>query len=537
MTFTTANCLRVFRGLPRRAGAAGLAAGLLAALGGVHAAPQALPAVAQSAAPVAVDPARTVPGALTVSRIDFKRGDAGAGQLTIRFSGDGAMPDMHPAGSRVVIDVANATLPPQLQKPLDVSDFATPVQRVDASRAGVGTRIVLETQGSIVPSAYQSGNDYVVEVAPRPVVASAAPAAGGATASAAADRPYTGQPVTFNFQDVPVRTVLQLIAEEAKLNLVVSDSVGGSITLRLDNVPWDQALDIVLRAKSLDKRRSGNVMWVAPQAEIAKYERDVESARLASENNAEVVTEYLPISYGSAQDIARLLTEGSRGSGGGGAGGDAAASRGFLSPRGSISFDQRTNTLLVIDIPQRVEGIKRLVAELDKPVDQVVIEARIVIANESFARELGAKFGVSGSKDNTYFSGDMDSNAANRNSDATADQAYATAYNAWLANDNRYDPVTNPDGVRAPLRPLSTITQGLMTNLPSALAGGTGSLALSILNAGYLLDVELSAMQTEGRGEIVSNPRIVTSNQKEALIRQGDQIGYVTTTGGQQGNL
>ncbi|MGN6111893.1 MAG: type IV pilus secretin PilQ [Luteimonas sp.] len=523
MTFTTANCLRVFRGLPRRAGAAGLAAGLLAALGGVQAAPQALPAVAQSAAPVAVDPGRTVPGALTVSRIDFKRGDAGAGQLTIRFSGDGAMPDMHPAGSRIVIDVANATLPPQLQKPLDVSDFATPVQRVDASRAGIGTRIVLETQGSVVPSAYQSGNDYVVEVAPRPMVASAArAAAGGAAGSAGEDRPYSGQPVTFNFQDVPVRTVLQLIAEEAKLNLVVSDSVGGNITLRLDNVPWDQALDIVLRAKSLDKRRSGNVMWVAPQAEIAKYERDVEAARMASENNAEVVTEYLPISYGSAQDIARLLTEGSRGSGGG-AGGDQ-ASRGFLSPRGSISFDQRTNTLLVIDIPQRVEGIKRLVAELDKPVDQVVIEARIVIANESFARELGARFGISGAagkagdRSTVGFGGSLDASQANAKS-----RANAIGQLSGEAGEDQSPPFD--------------VTRGLITNLPSTLAGGSGALALSILNAGYLLDAELSAMQTEGRGEIISNPRIVTSNQKEALIKQGDQIGYLTTTGGQQGNL
>jgi type IV pilus assembly protein PilQ len=537
MTFTTANCRRRLRSRPRRAGAAGFAAGLLAALGGVQAAPQALPAVAQSAASVAVDPARTVPGALTVSRIDFKRGDGGAGQLIVRFSGDGAMPDMHPAGSRLVIDVANATLPPQLQKPIDVSDFATPVRRVEASRAGVGTRIVLDTQGPVQPMAYQTGNDYIVEVAPRPVAAAHAASGAGNGAIAGEDRPYSGRPVTFNFQDVPVRTVLQLIAEEAKLNLVVSDSVGGSVTLRLENVPWDQALDIVLRAKSLDKRRNGNVMWVAPQAEIAKYERDVESARLASENNAEVVTEYIPISYGSAQDIAKLLTEGSRGSGGGGANGEIQGSRGFLSPRGSISFDQRTNTLLVIDIPQRVEGIKRLVDELDKPVDQVVIEARIVIANESFARELGAKFGISGSKDGSYYSGNMDANTANRNADAKAAQDYATAYNTWLANDDRYDADTNPGGVRPPLYPLRTITQGLMTNLPGALAGGTGTLALSILNAGYLLDVELSAMQTEGRGEIISNPRIVTSNQKEALIKQGDQIGYVTTTGGQQGNL
>ncbi len=539
MTFTIANCQRFVRGLPRRAGAAGFAAGLLAAMSGVHAAPQALPAIAQSAAPVAVDPARTVPGALTVSRIDFKRGDGGAGQLIVRFSGDGAMPDMHPAGSRVVIDVANATLPPQLQKPIDVSDFATPVLRVDASRAGVGTRIVLDTQGPVQPMAYQTGNDYVVEIAPRPVASRAVAGAPGAVAaSAGEERTYSGRPVTFNFQDVPVRTVLQLIAEEAKLNLVVSDSVGGNVTLRLENVPWDQALDIVLRAKSLDKRRNGNVMWVAPQSEIAKYERDVEQARMASENNAEVVTEYLPISYGSAQDIARLLTEGSRGSGSGGVGGEGQASRGFLSPRGSISFDQRTNTLLVIDIPQRVEGIKRLVAELDKPVDQVVIEARIVIANESFARELGAKFGISGAKDNVNFSGNLDANTANRNSQVTTDlaneaarRAYVSAYNQWVA-DGR----TGAEPV-APVDKVATITRGLITNLPSALAGGSGSLALSILNAGYLLDMELSAMQTEGRGEIISNPRIVTSNQKEALIKQGDQIGYLTTTGGQQGNL
>ncbi len=541
MTFTIANCQRFVRGLPRRAGAAGFAAGLLAAMSGASAAPQALPAIAQSVAPVAVDPSRTVPGALTVSRIDFKRGDGGAGQLIVRFSGDGAMPDMHPAGSRVVIDVANATLPPQLQKPIDVSDFATPVLRVDANRAGVGTRIVLETQGSVQPMAYQTGNDYVVEIAPRPAATRAVAGAPGAPAPAGEERTYSGQPVTFNFQDVPVRTVLQLIAEEAKLNLVVSDSVGGNVTLRLENVPWDQALDIVLRAKSLDKRRNGNVMWVAPQSEIAKYERDIEQARLASENNAEVVTEYLPISYGSAQDIARLLTEGSRGSGGG-AGGEGQASRGFLSPRGSISFDQRTNTLLVIDIPQRVEGIKRLVAELDKPVDQVVIEARIVIANESFARELGAKFGVSGSNDNAYFSGNLDTNTSNRNSQVNTDKANLTkqlAYESALETYNNCVGAGTGTCTRPtpPVYDTAAITRGLITNLPSALAGGTGSLALSILNAGYLLDVELSAMQTEGRGEIISNPRIVTSNQKEALIKQGDQIGYLTTTGGQQGNL
>jgi type IV pilus assembly protein PilQ len=541
MTVTNAKRLRIVRALPSRAGVAGLAAGLLAAFGGVQATPlpvgSTVGAIAQSAVPVAVDPARQVPGALSISRIDFKRGDGGAGQLILHFNGDGAVPDLHTAGSTVVVDVGNATLPPQLQKPTDVSDFATPVQRIDANRSGSGARVVLSNRGPFEAMAYQTGNDYIVEVSPRaaaPVVDTAT--SGTVVGTAGRETTYHGRPATFNFQDVPVRTVLQLIAEESNLNLVVSDTVGGNVTLRLINVPWDQALDIVLRAKGLDKRRNGNVVWIAPQAEIAKYEQDVQAARVASENNAEVVTEYIPISYGSAEDIAKLLTEDSKG-GGGGAAGAVAQSRGFLSPRGSISFDQRTNTLLVIDIPKRVEAIRQLVNELDKPVDQVVIEARIVVANESFARELGSKFGITGSKNSTYFSGNMDSNADNRTADANADQTYQTAYNSWLSNEDRYDPVTNPTGVREPLRPLRTITQGLMTNLPSALAGGTGSLALSILNAGYLLDVELSAMQTEGRGEIISNPRIVTSNQKEALIKQGDQIGYLTTTGGQQGNL
>src|SRR5690606_34192048 len=218
---------------------------------------------------------------------------------------------------------------------------------------------------------------------------------------------YRGSPVTFNFQDVPVRTVLQLIAELSDLNIVASDSVTGNVTLRLVNVPWDQALDIVLRAKSLDKRRSGNVVWVAPQSEIAKFEQDVANARMALEERAEMVTQYIPISYGSAEDIAKLLTDESK-SGQGSAGAHGMSSRGLLSSRGSLSFDRRTNTLLVIDIPNRVEEIQRLVDELDKPVDQVVIESRIVIANESFARDLGARFGIRADKDNLVASGSLE---------------------------------------------------------------------------------------------------------------------------------
>ena len=528
--------------------AIGLAVGLYAASAG------ALPAIAtatmaQSATGAMADPAKRTPGAVSVSSIDFKRGDGGSGKLILRFSGDGAAPDLRNMGSSVVVDIGNAQLPASLQRPINVTDFATPVQRIDARATSSGAQLVLGTQGAFESMAYQSGSEYIVEVVPRAAtVAKAQPAmpamgaAVGATSSSSNVR-YTGRPVTFNFQDVPVRTVLQLIAEESNLNIVAADTVQGNVTLRLINVPWDQALDIVLQAKQLDKRRSGNVVWVAPQKEIAQFEQDKEDARISLEERAEKVTEYIPINYGNAEDIAKLLTEeskgnsgGAQGGGGGGQSGRSAQDRGFLSSRGSISFDKRTNTLLVIDIPQRVAAIRELVAKLDKPVDQVVIEARIVIATESVARELGARFGVSGRNGNTYFSGDLETNTANNNADyqaAQTNRALASAYSACLAG-------TTPASCVAPNYVGSSTTRGLMTNMLAGIAGSTnvpGSLALSILNAGYLLDVELSALQEQGRGEVISNPRIVTSNQKESVIRQGREIGYLTVTGGQSNTV
>ena len=526
-----------------RASLTGLALGLIAASSALHATPAPVVATMGQVAPAAgLDPAKQSPGAVAVSGIDFKRGDGGAGRLILRFSGDGAMPDMRTQGSQVMIDVGNAQLPANLQKPLNVTDFATPVQRIDANRSGSGTQIVLSTTGPFESMAYQTGRDYVVEVVPRAANAPAravGSAAAGVTATGqvgVVPQVYSGKRLTFNFQDVSVRSVLQIIADEANLNIVAADTVQGNVTLRLLDVPWDQALDIVLQAKGLDKRRSGNVVWVAPQAEIAKYEQDIQMARINLDNGAELITEYIPLSYSSAEDIAKLLTEDSKNSTGAGGGGVAGqggmTQRGFLSPRGSLSFDRRTNTLLVIDIPKRVQDIKNIVAVLDKPVDQVVIEARIVIANESFARELGAKFGLSGNKDNAYFSGNLESNTANRNADATAtrenavlQRTYTEALIAWIAGGRQG---------AAPLAPVpiaSSITRGLNFNLPQSLLGNTGSLALSILNAGYLLDIELSALQTEGRGEVISNPRIVTSNQKEAVIRQGEEVGYLTITG------
>jgi type IV pilus assembly protein PilQ len=281
-----------------------------------------------------------------------------------------------------------------------------------------------------------------------------------------------------------VRTVLQLIAEESNLNVVASDTVSGNVTLRLINVPWDQAMEIVLRAKQLDKRRDGNVIWVAPQKEIADFEKAKADARIALEDREEMITEYIPVNYGNAEDIAKLLTENSKSSGGssgGGGGSSGASAKGFLSPRGSVSFDTRTNTLLLIDIPKKVDEIKQLLATLDRPVDQVLIEARIVVATELFARELGVIFGVQ--------------------------DRVGTLPAAAAAGE-------------------STSDSGFLVGLPADAAAGI--LNLSILRSDISLDLELSALEEEGRGEVVSNPRVITANQREAIIRQGDEVGYLT---------
>ncbi len=263
-----------------------------------------------------------------MSNIDFRRGPNGEGRVLIDFSGAGANADMKHQGDKVVVELGQVNLPPKLAQRLDMLDFATPVQSI-VTKAGVrgGARMEIDVKGPVDASAYQSGNQYVVEIAAKKKDAKAV----DGKLAKGQEPVYSGNRVTFNFQDIPVRSALQLLADISGLNLVASDSVGGSVTLRLVNVPWDQALDVVLRAKSLDKRRNGNVIWIAPQEELAKYEQSIADARLKAEDNAELVTDYVPISYGKAKDIAKLLTTGSMQSQGGGGSGGANTSHGFLS--------------------------------------------------------------------------------------------------------------------------------------------------------------------------------------------------------------
>jgi len=432
-----------------------------------------------------LDPKSATNNAVAVSGIDFKRGDNGSGRMIVRFDGTNAAPVMKEQGTELIVDIANAKLPANLRRQMDVAGYATPVMNIDARDMGGKTRLVLNTKGKADMMAYQTGNEYVVEVTSK--VASVAAKTDltrtGAVSSGKKTSSYSGRSVTFNFQDVPVRTVLQLIADESNLNIVAADSVGGNVTLRLVNVPWDQALEIILRAKGLDKRKDGNVIWIGPQQELASYEQAKEDARIAIETREETISEYIQINYGNAEAIAKLLTENSKSGGGvtsaGGASAGGAQQRGFLSPRGSVSFDSRTNTLLLIDIPKKVAEVKQLLLTLYRAVDQVMIEARIVVAQDSFARELGAKFGIS----------------------------------------DRYGIDATDPGV--------TRDSGFQVNLP--LSNPAGILNFSILGANTSLDMELQALETKGRGEVISNPRVITSNQKTAVIRQGDEVGYVTT--------
>ncbi|HET6603483.1 MAG TPA: type IV pilus secretin PilQ [Xanthomonadaceae bacterium] len=449
------------------------------------------------------DPSKRVPASLEVTNIDFRRSPDGAGRVILNFSGDGAAADLRTEGNQVVVELTNVALPSNLAQRLDVTDFATPVDSIEARSWRGGTQVRIDADANSEPLAYQTGQEYVVEIVPRAMAESA----DATIIGVGQDAPvvYAGQPVTFNFQDIPVRTVLQLIAEESGLNVVVADSVQGNITLRLVNVPWDQALDIILRAKQLDKRREGGVIWVAPQSEIASFEQAKADARIALEQRSPTVTEYIPINYASAEDIAALLTEqaevGDVGGGGAG-GGSQQVSRGFLSARGSVTFDKRTNTLLVNDIPEKIVEIRALVQLLDRPVDQVLIESRIVIATEDFSREIGARFGISG---------------------------FGTPDDNLVVTSGSLESTTNftNDLANNVVPPSFLFPDGLNVNMP-AQAPNAASAALSILTGDFMIDLELSALEAEGRGETVANPRVITSNQQEAVIKQGDEVGYVT---------
>lgn len=462
----------------------------------VGAAPGGAVAAASSAPAVAVASnaeAASAPAGRKLENIDFRRGPEGAGRVIVRLSDARTPVNVRQEGGQVVVDFIGAELPDALARRYDVTDFATPVTYIDALRAEGKARVVIAAGADFEQLAYQSDDQYVVEVKP-PVKAKAA----------ADDRKeYTGERLTLNFQDIEVRAVLQLLADTSGQNIVVSDSVAGNVTLRLQNVPWDQALDIVMRAKGLDMRRQDNVILVGPAEELAAREKADLQARKEVQELAPLRGEYLQVNYAKATDLAALIKSGSGGSGG----------NSLLSARGSVAVDERTNTLLLQDTPDRLTDIRRMVSTLDVPVRQVLIESRIVIVNDDFSRDLGVRLGAN------YFEsrGPADSGLfAVGGSAAGMNTAVGGAIDN-LATGGTIYPIQVPAGN-------SNFTDRYNVNLP--VSNPAGRVSLALLDFPWLLDLELSAAQAEGRGEIQSSPRVITANQREASIEQGVEIPY-----------
>jgi type IV pilus assembly protein PilQ len=426
-----------------------------------------------------------------VTGVDFRRGADGAGRVLVDFSDPSVDIDIREELERTIVEFRGVTLPDNLLRSLDVIDFATPVKTIDSVRTPGGARLVINAQGNYEQLAYQADNQFSIEFRP---VEQQDPRDFGVFDER---KEYTGQPLTLNFQDIEVRAVLQLLAEISGLNVVVSDTVSGNVTLRLDSVPWDQALDIILTTKGLDMRQVGNVVLVAPATEIAAREKQELEAKQDIQELAPLRLEFLQVNYAKASDLAILLTQTA---GRGGAAGIAGGSRSMLSDRGNVSIDERTNTLLIHDTSDRIADVRRLVAALDIPVRQVLIETRIVIANDDFSRELGVRLGA------TY---------VNNDSDLIAITGGGTGANTIITDNQAGSPFPTS---------IPGLNDRYNVNLP--IADPAGRIGLAILGSDYLVDLELSAAQAEGRGEIVSSPRVITANQKEALIEQGVEIPF-----------
>ncbi len=439
-----------------------------------------------ASAPASESRSYAAPGARAISAVDFRRTREGGGRVIINLTDPSTPVDIRQEGGRIVAVFKDTSLPAELMRRLDVNDFATPVTTVDALRTNMDTRIVISANGKYEQLAYQSDNEFTIEINP------AAEQSQAESSLFSETKEYEGQRLTLNFQDIETRAVLQLLAETSGKNIVVSDTVQGNVTLRLRNVPWDQALDIVMTTKGLDMRQNGNVIMVAPAEEIAARETADLEAQLAIAELEPVYSEFLQVNYAKAGDLSDLIT----GSDGGG----------MLSERGSIAVDDRTNTLLVQDTAERLQDIRRMVRTLDIPIKQVLIESRIVVVNDDFSRDLGIRLGVTG--------------------DDLSNNRLITYSGSGAGTDNMIgsflDSLQGPNPI--PSIELPSLGDRYNVNVPIADAAGRFSLA--VLGSDYLVDLELTALEAEGRGEIVSTPRVITANQKEAKIEQGVEIPY-----------
>ena len=464
------------------------------------AAASAAPAPAATTA-AAATPATFAPSqnreAQSLREIDFRRGVDGAGRVIVTLPSNQVGVDIRQQGTGLLVEFPRSTVPDSLRKRLDVTDFGTPVQTVTVSQSGDRVRMVIEPRGNWEHSAYQSDTQFVVEVRPVRVDPNKLTQGPG----------YQGEKLSLNFQNIEVRSLLQVIADFTNFNVVTSDTVTGNLTLRLKDVPWDQALDIILQAKGLGLRKSGNVIWIAPKDELAiKEQADLEAGKKKTELEP-LRTQSFQLNYTKAEDVAKGLA------GQGGAGGGAATR--ILSSRGSVISDQRTNQLFVTDIPSKLEEVQSLVARIDIPVRQVLIEARIVEASDTFGKSLGAKLGF---VDLRGIRGGTPGWSLGGNNRVAVGGNYVGAGQVTLQTPDTGNAFTNQQFV----------------NLPAIGQGGydPASFALSIFGASSnrFLNLEISALEADGRGKIVSSPRIVTADQVKAFISQGTRVPFQRAT-------
>ncbi len=429
--------------------------------------------------------------------IDFRRGVGNSGRIVVDLANNQVGVDIRQQGQDLVVEFLKTSLPEGLRRKLDVTDFGTPVQTVTSSQSGDRVRMVVTPRGNWEHSAYQSDNQFVLEVREQKVDPSKLTQGPG----------YNGEKLSLNFQNIEVRSLLQVIADFTNFNVVTSDSVTGAVTLRLKDVPWDQALDIILQAKGLGMRKSGNVLWIAPKDEIAAREKQELESKVSIESLETLRTQGFQMNYAKASDIAAQLAAASTGAAGEG-------SARMLSTRGSVIAEPRTNQLFVTDIPSKLEQVQQLIAKLDIPVRQVLIEARIVEADDRFGRSLGVRLGGSDLRGVRGGEPGYSVGGANR-------VAIGGSYNAVSSTTVESENVLN------------TLNTSFV-NLPSTGAGGfqPAAFALSLFSsaANRFLNLEISALEADGRGKIVSSPRVVTADQVKALIEQGTEYPYQTAT-------
>jgi len=409
---------------------------------------------------------------LPIKDLDFRRGVNGSGRVVVTLPNNQVGVDIRQRGQTLVVEFMKSTLPEGLKRRLDVTDFGTPVQTVTTFQVGDRVRMVIEPQGVWEHSAYQSDNQFVVEVKPQKVDPGKLTQGPG----------YNGQKLSLNFQNIEVRSLLQVIADFTNFNIVTSDSVAGAVTLRLQDVPWDQALDIILQAKGLGMRKSGNVLWIAPKDEIIAKEKLDRESNVALEGLEPLRTQAFTLNYAKALDVQRGLM-------GVPTPGTAGGSSRILSIRGSVIAEVRTNQLFVTDVASKLEAVQELISKIDIAVRQVLIEARIVEASDTFSRSLGVRLGGGGPV------------VTNPTGDGAQ---FGASYS----------------GVSAGAGP------GTFVNLPTAAAAGTFAVSIFNQGASRFLNLEISALEADGKGKIVSSPRVVTADKVKAVIEQGTELPY-----------